>query len=65
VAPARDLGAIPLDAVLDAVRHETPDPRRPAPRPVPDADAAARVADEALRASLGGRTLRHLVTGRD
>jgi membrane protein len=64
VAPARDLGAIPLDAILDAVRHETPDPRRPAPRPVPDADAVARVADEALRSSLGGRTLRDLITSR-
>jgi membrane protein len=65
VAPARDLGAIRLDAVLDAVRHETPDPRRPAPRPVPDADAVARVADEALRSSLGGRTLRDLITSRN
>ena len=64
VAPARDLSAIPLDAILDAVRHETPDPRRPAPRPVPDADAVARVADEALRSSLGGRTLRDLITSR-
>jgi membrane protein len=64
VAPARDLGAIPLDAILDAVRHETPDPRRAAPRPVPDADAVARVADEALRSSLGGRTLRDLITRR-
>jgi len=62
VAPARDLGAIRLDAILDAVRHETPDPRRPAPRPVPAADAVARVADEALRSSLCGRTLRDLIT---
>jgi DNA-binding IscR family transcriptional regulator len=61
VAPARDLGSITLDAVLDAVRHETPDPRRPTPRPVPGADRAARVADEALRASLRGRTLRDLL----
>jgi membrane protein len=65
VAPARDLGTIPLDAILDAVRHEAPDPRRPAPRPVPDADAVARVADEALRSSLDGRTLRDLVTRRN
>jgi membrane protein len=65
VAPARDLGTIPLGAILDAVRHETPDPRRPAPRAVPAADAAARVADEALRASVGDRTLRDLVTGRN
>jgi membrane protein len=61
VAPARDLGTITLDSVLDAVRHETPDPRRPTPRPVPDADQVARVADEAMRASLRGRTLRDLL----
>ena len=61
VAPARDLGAITLDTVLDAVRHETPDPRRPTPRPVPDADQVARAADEAMRASLRGRTLRDLL----
>jgi len=61
VAPARDLGAISLDAILDAVRHETPDPRRPTPRAVPEADQAARIADEAMRASLRGRTLRDLI----
>jgi membrane protein len=61
VAPARDLGAITLDTVLDAVRHETPDPRRPTPRPVPDADQVARAADDAMRASLRGRTLRDLL----
>jgi membrane protein len=61
VAPARDLGAIALDAILDAVRHETPDPRRPTPRPVPGADQVARLADEAMRASLRGRTLRDLL----
>jgi len=31
---------------------------------VPDADAVARIADEALRSSLGDRTLRDLVTSR-
>jgi membrane protein len=61
VAPARDLGAITLDTILDAVRHETPDPRRPTPRPVPDADQVARLADEAMRSSLRGRTLRDLL----
>jgi len=64
VAPARDLGAIPLDGILDAVRHETPDPRRPTPRPVPGADEAARIADDAVRSSLGGRSLRDLVAPR-
>jgi len=62
VAPARDLGSISLDAILDAVRHETPDPRRPMPRPVPGADQVARIADEALSASVGGRSLRDLIT---
>jgi len=65
VAPARDLAAITLDSVLDAVRHETPDPRRPTPRAVPHADQAARLADEAMRASLRGRTLRDLLTPPD
>jgi membrane protein len=61
VAPARDLASIGLDTILDAVRHETPDPRRPAPRAVAGADEVARLADEALRTSLRGRTLRDLV----
>jgi membrane protein len=61
VAPARDLGSISLAAILDAIRHETPDPRRPAPRPVQPADEAARVADEALRTSMQGRSLLDLL----
>ena len=65
VAPARDLAAIALDTVIDAVRHETPDPRRPTPRAVPEADRAATVADEAMRASLRGRSLRDLIDSRD
>jgi membrane protein len=61
VAPARDLASIRLDSVLEAVRHETPDPRRPAPRAVPVADEAARRADEALGSSLAGRSLLDLI----
>ena len=61
VAPARDLGSITLASILDAIRHEAPDPRRPDPRPVPAADAEAQRADDALQASLQGRTLRDLV----
>jgi membrane protein len=61
VVPARDLSAIRLDAILDAVRHETPDPRRPVPRAVPAADQAAQQADTALRESLGARSLRDLI----
>ena len=62
LAPARDLEAITLASILDAIRHETPDPRRPKPRAVPEADAAATRADDAVRASVAGQTLRDLVT---
>jgi membrane protein len=61
VVPARDLSAIRLDAIVDAVRHETPDPRRPVPRAVPAADAAALQADVALRESLVTKSLRDLI----
>jgi membrane protein len=61
VAPARDLTAITLAGVLDAIRHEVPDPRRPDPRPVAAADEAARRADAALRTSMADRTLRDLI----
>jgi membrane protein len=61
VMPARDLGAITVASIFDAIRHEVPDPRRPEPRPVPSADATAKIADGALRASTQGRTLRDLV----
>jgi membrane protein len=61
VAPARDLASIRLDSVLEAVRHETPDPRRPEPRAVPVADEAARRAEEALSSSLAGRSLLDLI----
>jgi membrane protein len=61
VVPARALDTILLDEILDAVRHETPDPRRPVPRAVPAADAAARHADEALRSSLGSKSLRDMI----
>jgi membrane protein len=63
LVPARDLGAITLAGILDAIRHETPDPRRPDPRPVEAADEVVRRADEALRASAGSRTLLDLVRG--
>jgi membrane protein len=61
VAPARDLAAIRLDDIVDAVRHGSSDPRRSAARAVPAADEAARAADEALRSSLHGRSLRDLI----
>jgi membrane protein len=65
LVPARDLGSITLAGILDAIRHETPDPRRPEPRPVGAADEVTHSADEALRSSLGGRTLLDLVRGVD
>jgi membrane protein len=61
IMPARDLDAITVASIFDAIRHEVPDPRRPKPRPVASADATAKTADDALRASTQGRTLRDLV----
>jgi hypothetical protein len=59
--PARDLDAITVASIFDSIRHEVPDPRRPKLRPVASADATAKIADDALRNSMQGRTLRDLV----
>jgi Predicted membrane protein len=61
VAPAKDLQTITLADVLDAVRHESPDPRRPEPHGVPLADAAALAADAAMRDTMAKTTLRDLI----
>jgi membrane protein len=61
VAPARDLDRITLADILDAIRHEMPDPRRPDPKSLPPADRAARIADEAMRTSMSQMTLRDLL----
>lgn len=61
VAPARDLESIPLDAILHAIRHELPNPRRPRQRPVAAADEAANLVDAALRDAVRGRSLRDLI----
>jgi membrane protein len=61
VAPARDLASITLAEILDAIRHEMPDPRRPDPKSPPPAEKAARIADEAMRASMSQTTLRDLL----
>jgi len=61
VAPARDLGSISIADILDAIRHETPNPRRPDPKSLPPADTAARIADEAMRASTSQMSLRDLL----
>jgi membrane protein len=62
IAPARDLESIALGSIFDAIRHETPDPRRPKPRAVREPDTIANLADDALRRSVAGQTLRDLVT---
>ncbi|MGI9245427.1 MAG: YhjD/YihY/BrkB family envelope integrity protein [Steroidobacteraceae bacterium] len=62
VAPARDIASVTLADILDAVRHETPDPRRPEPHAVAVADAAALAADAAMRHAMATQTLRDLVT---
>jgi membrane protein len=61
VAPARDLAAIPLAEVLEAVREGIKDSRLPRPRAVPTADIAAREAAEGLNAGLAARTVRDLI----
>ena len=61
VAPGRDLASISLAQVLDAIRNQMPDPRRPEPYGVPAADAAAASADAAMRASMAQKTLRDLI----
>jgi membrane protein len=62
VAPARDLSAIRLGTILDAVRHEAEDPRCPQPRSVASADRTAQALERALQATLGEQTLRDLLT---
>ena len=61
VAPARDLSAIRLSAILDAVRHEAEDPRCPQPRSVASADLTAQALERALQDALGEQTLRDLL----
>jgi membrane protein len=64
VAPGRDLSAIPLTAIVDAIRHEGPNPRCPQPRPVEAADVASQEMERAMRDSLGDRSLRDLLVGK-
>jgi len=62
VAPARDLAGIQLAEILSAIRHDVPDPKRPTPNPVAIADEIVGRADEALRMSTSGRSLRDILT---
>jgi membrane protein len=61
IAPARDLSALPLASILDAIRHELPDPRRPELHAVPAADEAMQRVEAGLRGPLSGQTLRDLI----
>ena len=65
LVPARELDQVPLASVLEAIRHDVPDPRRPRPRPVRSADDAVQAAEASMRSSLDGRTLRDLADGPD
>ena len=59
--PAKDLASIELAAVLDAVRHDSEGQPPMKGRNVAPAEAAAREADTAIKASLRGKTLKDLV----
>jgi membrane protein len=59
--PGRDLEIIALNDVLDAVRRDPIDGDALHIRSVPEADVYARNAEDAMRASVSGKTLRDLV----
>jgi membrane protein len=59
--PARDPHAIELNDVLDAVRHDTAGPRLSRIRDIAPAVEAARIAEQASRESLKGKTVAELV----
>ena len=61
LVPGRDLSAIMLAEIVDAVRRDTRNPRVPRIRCAGPAEQLAREADEALRNSLAGKTLWDLV----
>lgn len=65
VAPGRDLDAIALVSIVDAVRHAPPSPGCPTPRPVEAADHTLQAMDDGIRTALGGRTLRDLLATPD
>jgi membrane protein len=63
--PARDPETIELAEVLDAIRHDTAGPRLGRIRDVAPAVEAARQAENALKASLKGRTVKDLLEKAD
>ncbi len=63
LVPGKDLGSIGLAEILDAVRNDSEGPHGAQGRCLPPADAVAREAEAAIRASMNGRTLKDLVGG--
>lgn len=61
--PGRDPACILLAEVIDSIRHETAGPRLSRIRDIAPAVEAARHAEQAMKESLNGRTLRDLVMG--
>jgi membrane protein len=59
--PGRDPAVIELVDVLDAVRNDVAGPRLARVRDIAPAVAAARIAEQALKDSLKGRTVKELV----
>jgi membrane protein len=60
--PAREPESIELADVLEAVRHDTAGPRLGRIRDIAPAVEAARKAEDALKESLNGRTVKDLVS---
>ncbi len=58
--PARDPAGMSLAEVVDAIRHETAGPRLSRIRDVAPAVEAARRAEDAMKETLSGRTVREL-----
>jgi membrane protein len=59
--PGKDPAAIELTEVLDAIRHDTAGPRLGRIRDIAPAVEAARRAEQSLKESLKGRTMKQLV----
>jgi DNA-binding IscR family transcriptional regulator len=61
LVPGRDLATITLAEIVDAVRRDARNPRVPRIRCAGPAEQLAHEADQALRDSLAGRTLKDLI----
>lgn len=60
--PGRDIATIQLADILSAVRHDAKNPRVPKVRSAGPAEDIARMADEALKSSVEGKSLADLVS---